>query len=473
MFDFLFAKLNLFISQILFFDITFWEDQVHIPFTVIWLIAGAVYFTFRLKGVSVYAFRHAVAVTLGRYKDEDSEGEVSHFAALSTALAATLGLGNIAGVAVAVSIGGPGATFWMIVAGLLGMASKFAECTLGVMYRAKPRGAKHLIGGPMVYLKEGLTELGWPRLGAWLSVIFSWLCIGGAYGGGTSFQVSQSLNAIQETVPYFREYPWVYGLTLVVLTGIVLLGGIKRLARVTESLIPAVCGIYIVACLFILFRHLSEIPEALLLIWNSAFTREATFGGFWGVMIMGLQRASFSNEAGIGSASIAHSTAKTKYPAREGVVALLEPFIDTVVVCTMTALVLVITKTYNHPDYQLLIESKQGAALTSKAFGQEISWFPYVLSLSVFLFAYATIISWSYYGERCFAYMFSEQKIWIYQVGVLVVVFLGSIAKTTHIMEFGDLMILGMSLPNLIGLYMLTPKIVDSLNSYWAMVKNK
>lgn len=439
-----------------------------IRLAVLWLILGAVFFTVRMGFINLRAFRHALDVVRGRFTDPAAQGtgEVSHFQALSAALSATVGLGNIAGVAIAVSMGGPGATFWMIVAGLLGMSSKMVECTLGQKYReVRPDG--HVMGGAMHYLSKGLKELGLGPLGKVLAVLFAILCIGGSLAGGNSFQVRQSLDAVSLTIPALAEYGWIYGALMTFLVGIVIIGGIQRIAQVAAKVVPSMCGIYVLACLFILGAHVTHIPDALGAILSGAFSPDAAFGGFIGVLVIGFQRAAFSNEAGIGSAAIAHSAAKTDYPVREGIVALLEPFIDTVVVCTMTALVIVITGAYANPDYASMVQGNQGAALTSRAMGEVITWFPYVLSLAVALFAFSTMISWSYYGERCWTWLVGERYSLIYKLIFLAFTFLGSILSATNVLDFGDLMILGMALPNILGVLLLSGKVRRDLDAYW------
>ena len=456
---------------VIFFDLAWFTDDYNIPLAVVWLVFGAIFFTLRMGFINLRAFKHAILVTMGRYDRPGSEGEVSHFQALTAALSATVGLGNIAGVAIAVSVGGPGATFWMIIAGLLGMSSKFAECTLGQMYReVRPDG--HVMGGAMHYLSKGLTELGLKPVGVVLAIVFTVLCIGGSFGGGCAFQVNQSLKTIQESVPFFNDYPAAYGLLMVVLVGIVIIGGIRRIAATAERIVPLMCGVYVLACLFILLTNVSHIPGAFGEIVRGAFTPEAGYGGFLGVLVQGFRRAAFSNEAGIGSAAIAHSAARCAYPVREGIVALLEPFIDTVVVCTMTALVIVITGAYNNPEYAQLIEANEGGALTSNAMGEHISWFPYVLSGAVILFAYSTMISWSYYGERCWSYLFGDRSAMGYRILFLAVVFLGSIVSSTNVLDLSDLMILGMAFPNILGVLLLSNKVKRQLDDYWSRYKS-
>ena len=466
-----FGVINGYIASVLFFNLLTPFEGMNLPFAVALLIFGAVYFTFKLKFINFRAFGHAIEVVRGKYDDPEDVGEVTHFQALTTALSATVGLGNIAGVAIAVSIGGPGATFWMIMAGLLGMSAKFAECTLAQMYReVRPDG--HVMGGAMEYLSRGLKDLGLPRLGMFLAYFFSIACVLASFGGGTSFQVKQSLSAAQQTIPFFAEWPAVYGLIMVVAVGVVIIGGIKRIAHTAEAIVPLMCGIYILTCGYVLLAHFTDIPWAIGEIISGAFTSEAGLGGLIGVLVQGFKRAAFSNEAGIGSAAIAHSAARTHHPAREGVVALLEPFIDTVVICTMTALVIVITGAYNDPMNASLIAANQGAALTSKALGSVVSWFPYILSIAVILFAYSTMISWSYYGERCWTYMFGESKSMIYKVLVLGAVFLGSITSATNVLDFSDLMIFFMAVPNVIGVLILRNKIKESADHYMDLLKS-
>ena len=463
-----FEWINGFLVKIFFFDVLFFVESHQIPFVVFLLFAGAVFFTVRMGFVNVRFFRRAVGIVSGKHdKGSAKAGEISHFKALTTALSATVGLGNIAGVAVAVSVGGPGAVFWMIVCGLLGMSTKFTECALGVMYRKK-RADGHIMGGPMVYLKEGLARKGLPRLGVFLAGFFCVICIGGSFAGGTAFQVNQSLNAIVMTFPSLENFSWAYGLATALLVGLVIIGGLRRIAQVTSRVVPFMCGIYVLMSLFILITHFSEIPSAFMAIFRGAFHPDSAFGGFLGVLVTGFQRGAFSNEAGLGSASIAHSAARVKHPVEEGLVALLEPFIDTVLICTMTALVIVLTGAHINPEYADLVAGQKGAALTSSALKEGVSWFPYILSLSVFLFAFSTIISWSYYGERCFSFLFGEKMSLIYKLLVLAMVFMGAVATSTNIMQFGDLMILGMAFPNLIGVFLLSGKVKESLKDYTA-----
>jgi alanine or glycine:cation symporter, AGCS family len=469
-FDSFVGQLNGYVASVLFFDIWPFSNEVKLPFIVVWLVVGAMFCTFRLGFINIRGFRHALDVVRGKYHNEKDVGDVTHFQALAAALSATVGLGNIAGVAIAISIGGPGAAFWMVVAGFLGMSSKFAECTLGQIYReVRPDG--RVMGGAMEYLSRGLKERGWAKTGSFLAVFFSVLCIAGSLGGGNAFQVNQSLSSFSESFPWFIEHKWAYGLLMAIAVGVVIIGGIRRIAEVAGKIVPAMCGIYILACLWVILSHAGDIPWAFGEIISGAFTPDAGYGGFIGVLIMGFQRAAFSNEAGVGSAAIAHSAAKSHYAAREGIVALLEPFIDTIVICTMTALVIVVSHAYNNPDYEVLRQTSQGAALTSRAFGEVLSWFPYVLSLATVLFAYSTMISWSYYGERCFTYLAGEKYSMIYRCAFVFVVFISATASAGNVLDFSDLMLLGMAFPNLIGVYWMMGRVKKDADAYMDMVK--
>jgi len=453
-------------------EVTGEEKMITIPALVLWLVLGAIFFTIKMGFIQFRAFGHAIAVTRGKYDNPDDEGEVSHFQALTAALSATVGLGNIAGVAIAVSTGGPGATFWMILAGLLGMASKFAECSLGQMYR-QVRSDGSVMGGAMYYLSNGLKEQGMGGLGKILAVMFAILCIGGSIAGGNSFQVTQSLGAIKQAVPQLEGFEWIYGVVMTIAVGIVIIGGIKRIAQTAEKIVPFMCGLYVLACMYVLLSNAGEIMPAFGKIIGGAFTMEAGFGGLLGVLVVGFKRAAFSNEAGVGSAAIAHSAARTEFPVREGIVALLEPFIDTVVVCTMTALVIVITGAYNNPEYAHFVTGDDGAALTSVAMRDAIgSWMPAVLAVAVMMFAYSTMISWSYYGERCWTWLFGDGSAVVYKVIFLAFVFLGSILSATNVLAFGDLMILGMAFPNILGVFLLSGKVKKQLTEYMGRLKS-
>ncbi len=444
------------------------ETVSQMPLIVAWLGFFAIFFTLRMRLVNVRMFRHAIDLVRGKFDDPKAKGEVSHFQALATALSATVGLGNIAGVAIAIMIGGPGATFWIIVVGLLGMSMKFVEVTLGQHYR-QVRGDGTIMGGAMYYLSDGLAAQGKAGLGKFLASAFVILCVLASFGGGNSFQVKQGLDQVRTVVPFLDTYPWVYGIVMVVLVGIVIIGGIRRIARVADKVVPIMCGVYVLACLIILGMHFTAIPTAFGTIIDGAFNPGAAYGGFAGCLVIGIQRAVFSNEAGVGSAAIAHSAAKVEYPVQEGIVSLLEPFIDTVIVCTMTGLVIVITGAYDpiaNPDYASMITGREGAALTSAAMGSQISWFPYVLAVAVIAFSYSTMISWSYYGERCWTWLFGETYTMVYRILFLVFTFLGSVVSATNILDFSDLMLLGMAFPNLLGIIFMAGLVSKLLKDY-------
>jgi AGCS family alanine or glycine:cation symporter len=429
------------------------------PLIVLWLVCGAAFFTLRMNFINIRAFRHAIDVVQGKYDDSNEPGEVSHFQALAAALSATVGLGNIAGVAIAINVGGPGAVFWMTIGGFLGMTSKFVECTLGQKYRVvRPDGT--ISGGPMHYLSKGLAEVGKKTLGKFLAIIFSILAVCGAFGGPSMFQSNQSYGAVASVLPFLPG--WLYGLILTGLVALVILGGIERIGMVAGTLVPAMCVIYMLASLWIILSNFTQIPEAIATIFTGIFSPGAVEGGVIGVIVQGLRRSAFSNEAGVGSAAIAHSAARTDEPIREGIVALLEPFIDTIVICNMTALVIVITGVYRNPQF----EGIGGAELTSAAFGTVIGWFPSILALAVFLFAFSTIISWGYYGERCWAYLFSERSLIVYKVLFLLAIFVGSVATPAAVIDFSDAMLLSMAFPNLLGAYFLTNKVAADLKDY-------
>lgn len=431
---------------------------IKIPFIVAWLVLGAIFFTIRMSFVNIRSFKHAIRVTKGDYDDPNDPGEISHFQALSSALSATVGLGNIAGVAIAVSLGGPGAIVWMVIAGFLGMSSKFTECTLGQMYR-KVDESGQVLGGPMRYLSAGLADMKLGLLGKLLAVMFVILCIGGSFGGGNMFQANQSYAAVKDVIPWFEGKAWLYGLMLAFLVGLVILGGIKRIGSAAGLIVPFMCLIYVVAGLFVIIVNINQVPAAFGTMLGGAFSFKAGFGGLIGVLVVGFQRAAFSNEAGTGSASIAHSAAATDEPVREGIVALLEPFIDTIVVCTMTGLVVVITGVYQS-------DVGDGVEMTSSAFATVLPWFPYVLSVAVVLFAFSTMISWSYYGERCATWLFGESASVPYKFLFLIFVFLGAVLNLGNVLGFSDLMILGMAFPNILGLFLLSGKVRRALDDY-------
>lgn len=478
-----------------------------IPLIVIILSLGGLFFSFYFGFPSIRKFGLALRVVQGKYdaiemagtpevhpeesvytvdgdivktiKDENHHGEVSHFQALATAVSGTVGLGNIAGVTIAISLGGPGATFWMIVSGLLGMTLKFVECTLGVQYRDINKDGV-VFGGPMYYLSKGLKEKGYTGLGKFLAAFFAVLCIGGSFGGGNAAQSNQAAAQIASMLGMTGgSSGFIIGLGIAILVGITIIGGIKRIATVTEKLVPLMAIVYIVACLIVIGTHISFVGTAFSQIFQQAFNPQAGLGGLIGVLVIGFRRAAFSNEAGAGSASIAHSAVRTKYSASEGLVALLEPFIDTIVICTMTALVIIIFNgngafEYGNQAVTINGQSYQGATLTSLAFGDTISWFPQVLTVAIFLFAVSTMISWSYYGQQAWMYLFGRSKSMeiTYKILFLIFIIIGASANMSSVWGFSDAMILAMVFPNMIGLLFLFPVVKDQLAKFEKAIKD-
>ena len=485
----------------IFYAIPF-TDTIQIPWVLMVLLGGAIYFTLTFRFAQFRHFCTSLKVVAGKYdeldekdaepvhppeddltvvdgdlpetiKVESSHGEVSHFQALTAALSATVGLGNIAGVAVALSIGGPGATFWMILAGLLGMASKFAECTLGVKYRDVAADGT-VYGGPMYYLTKGLKEKGMAKFGKLLAVLFSIMVIGGSFGGGNMFQANQASAQFIKLFGLTNENAGLYfGIVMAILVAVVVIGGIKRIAKVTEKIVPFMAVIYVGAAIVILVIDFKLIPDALKLIVNGAFTGAGIAGGFIGVIIQGFRRGTFSNEAGVGSAAIAHSAVITKYPASEGIVALLEPFVDTVLICTMTALVLVITN-IKGGFFEYGVEIKEGVEITATAFDSVIPHFSIVLTIAVILFAFSTMISWSYYGMQGWKFLFGKGKVTdlIYKLLFVTFVIVGSSISLGAVINFSDAMIFAMVVPNMIGVIILTPKIKEELTKYLKAIKD-
>ncbi len=485
-----------FVSAI-FYSIPFTEN-IQIPWVLFVLVGGAVYFTLTFKFAQIRLFKTAIQVVRGKYDEVDhhdydeaygdqtpggdaietiavegAEGEVSHFQALTAALSATVGLGNIAGVAVALSIGGPGATFWMILVGLLGMASKFAECTLGVKYRDVDENGT-VFGGPMYYLSKGFGEKGFKTVGKVLAVLFAIFVVGGSFGGGNIFQANQASAQFIELFDIQHEDAKVYfGVIMAALVAIVIIGGIKRIASVTEKVVPFMAFIYVGAALVIILMNVNLLPQAIWQIFEGAFTGEGIAGGFVGVIIQGFRRGTFSNEAGVGSAAIAHSAVRTKYPASEGVVALLEPFIDTVLICTMTALVLVITN-IDGGIFEYGVPVKQGVEITASAFDHVIPHFSVILTIAVILFAFSTMISWSYYGMQGWKYLFGKSKLadLSYKIIFLAFIVVGASISLGAAVDFSDAMIFAMVVPNMIGVIFLVPKIKEELKRYKDVIKS-
>ena len=528
--DNIFASINEHLAPVLFFNVNpnRAEDATSIPLIIVLLLLGGIFFTFRFSFINIRMFGHSLRVVRGHYDDPEDQGEISHFQALTSALSATVGLGNIAGVAVAISQGGPGAVFWMWVVAFFGMSSKFSSCTLAQMYRritpeakdhgsadakhASKPGKQHVLGGPMVYLAEGMKDMfgskGKP-LGAILAGLFAFFAIMGSLGGGNMFQGNQTFaifgdvifeqkiehrdelvtrieagddsavdelalaeaQALNKKSELKQKYAWVGGLVMMVLVGLVIVGGIKRIGTVTSKLVPAMCLFYVGVCAAILATNFAEIPAMMASIFQGAFSAKAvSWGGIMGVLVIGVKRGAFSNEAGLGSASIAHSAAKTKEPVREGLVAMLGPFVDTIVVCTMTALAILITgacKAGSTGNF-----TNEGVGITASAFNSLSPAFTYMLAIAVFVFAYSTMISWSYYGERASEYLFGHKGIKTYRVVFLFFVFISPMISLDNVIGFTDLLILSMAYPNILGMIILSGKVAKKAKDYQKRLKN-
>ncbi len=453
-----------FLATILFFEIA------GFPIVVAWLVVGGIFFTAWLGFPNIRLFGHALKVVRGKYSKDSDPGEITHFQALTAAVSGTVGLGNIAGVAIAVSVGGPGAVIWMMIAGFLGMSTKFAEVTMGHKYR-KINERGHVSGGAFYYLRDGLAEIGKAKLGKILAVMFAILCLGGSFGGGNMFQSSQSVKMLANTFDGIQDLDWAIALVMAIAVGTVLLGGIKRIASTAEKIVPLMAAIYMVAAFVVLFSHASAIPEAIGVMFDSAFNWNAAGGGAIGAIIMGFRRAAFSNEAGIGSAPIAHAAGKTTEPVRAGTVALLEPFIDTIVICFTTGLLITVSGVYADPSIDAA-GSWKGVLLTSAAFETVISWFPVLLAVCVLLFAFSTMITWSYYGERAWMYLFGHKSVRLYYVLFCMATFFGGATdRVAMIVDLSDLLLLSMAFPNLVGLYFLSGTIRKEVNSYIQRLK--
>ena len=462
-----FAPIAKVFSDIIFFSVS--VGGADLQLIVLWLIVGAVFFTFYLRFINLRGFLHALRLVRGDYTHPNDPGEVSHFQALATAISGTVGVGNIAHVAVAISVGGPGAAFWMWVAGVLGMASKFTECTLGVKYRQEnPDGS--VSGGPMFYMHKGLAERNWPRLGRAMAFYYAICIIIGTLGVGSMFQSNQAfvqfVNVTGGDESFFATRGWLVGLVLAMVVGIVIVGGIRSIASVATKIVPFMALLYISAGLFVIMANVTELPRAFSQIITGAFTPQGATGGMLGVLILGFRRAAFSNEAGIGSSSVAHSAVRTGEPVTEGFVALLEPFIDTIIVCSITALVITLT-VY---DPELPFEGISGVELTSTAFASVIPWFPIPLAVVVMLFAYSTMIAWSYYGLEGWIYLFGPARRvkLTYNAIFCTSVVVGCTTQLDAILDFSDAMIFAMALANMLALYMLAPVVRSELESYWA-----
>ena len=446
-------------------------DIQGVPLIVLTLLIGAVTFTIYFGFINVRGFKHSIEIIKGKYDNPNDTGQISHFQALTSALSATIGLGNIAGVAIAVTLGGPGAVFWMVFIAFFSMSAKFVSATLGLMYR-KVNEDGSVSGGPMYYLTYAFKDKGnLAYFGRVLGIMYAIFIIGGAFGGGNMFQANQSYELFGKLtgIPSY-----LYGIILAVLVGFVIIGGIKRIGETTEKIVPSMVSIYVLASLFIILTNITMVPGVISNIISEAFNPSAAYGGFIGALVTGIKRGVFSNEGGVGSASIAHSAAKTDEPVREGIVAMIGPFIDTIIVCFMTACVILITAD-NNPVYQnatnLIAEhgaTAVGASMTSAAFDSVIPGFRWVLAIVVFLFSYSTMISWYYYGNKGWKYLFGDSGIPIYQIMYLSCTVLGAIASLGNVIDFSDMMILSCAFPNIIGAMFLLPQLKLKLNDYWS-----
>jgi len=470
----LFLGINTFFEKILFFDIFFGTlEGVSFPFVVALLIVGGVFLTVKMGFINLRMFGHSLNIVRGKYKTKEDRGLITPFQSLATALSATVGIGNIAAVSIAISWGGSGAAFWMILAGFLGMTLKFTEVTLSVKHREfLPDGT--IMGGGMEYLSRGLAQKNMPKTGKIMAVVFAFFMILGALGAGNTFQISQSLSVMQGQVAFFKDFPWVFGVIMAIITGLVIIGGIKRIATVAEKIVPIMVIFYLLMVFWVLGTYFTAIPDAFALIFREAFSPTAVAGGMLGAMVQGFQRAVFSNEAGLGSAGIAHSAAKVKYPVRQGLVSLYEPFIDTVVVCTMTALVVILTGSYLGGTEALdaAIAAKQGAVITSTAFGTVVSWFPTVLGFAIFMFAFSTMISWSYYGERAWVYLFGLKTSIVYKLIFLAFIVIATVTDTGTMVDFSSILFLALAVPNIFGLIIMSGDVRMMLTEYLAKLKS-
>ncbi|MFC3123195.1 alanine/glycine:cation symporter family protein [Agaribacter flavus] len=458
------------LSDIVFFKITLFGQAI--PVIVIWLAIAAIFFTFYLGFMNIRAFPHALRLVRGDYDDPNHTGEISHFQAVATAVSGTVGIGNIGGVAVAIGIGGPGAAFWLIVAGFLSMSTKLVECTLGVKYR-RINADGSVSGGPMYYLEQCLVKRNKPKLGKALGVFYAVALVVGCMGIGNMFQSNQAYMQVVGISggedSFFSDKAWLFGFLLALVIAVVILGGIKSIAKVVGKVVPFMAVLYVVSALVIIAMSAEHIPNAIKLIVTNAFTSDGVTGGAIGALIVGFQRALFSNEAGIGSAAIAHSAVQTDKPASEGIVSLLEPFIDTVVICTLTSLVIITTAIPNG----LMDSGLEGISLTSASFAHHVSWAPYPLALAALLFAFSTSISWSYYGLKGWTFLFGEKQLTqlIFKFIFCMFIILGCMTNLTSVLNFSDAIVFLISIPNIIGLYLFAPEVKREVNEYLAKFK--
>ncbi|MBI1274996.1 amino acid carrier protein [bacterium] len=433
-------------------------------FIVLWLLGAALFFTLALRFVNIRLFGHAIDIVRGKYDQAADSGEINHFQALCAAISGTVGLGSIAGISVAVAVGGPGAVFWVVLAGLFAMSSKYAEVVLSLSYRRIDNATSKVYGGPFHYIRHGLAEINMPVFGKYLAIVFAFFCMGGALGGGNMFQSNQSVKILVNTFHSLEDYKWIPSLLIAGSVFLVLIGSIKRVAKVTNIVTPLKGVLYICCCLLIIAVNAGEIPAALASIFSNAFSGEAAAGGLIGMLAIAFKRASFANEAGLGSAPITHAAAKTTEPVREGAVALLEPFFAAII-ALMTGLTVVVTKAYVGGTLE------DGVLIAARAFETVGPWFPILLTINVLIFAYGCILGWSYYGEMAWTYLFGQRGIRLYQLLFCTATFFGGIMHFGLVLDFSDLLILGMGVPNLIAVYLLTPRIIKETNSYIQRLK--
>lgn len=482
-----FEPVSQFLNDLVFYQVRLFGADF--PLIVAWLAIAGLVFTLYFGFAQVRHIGKSLRLVRGKYDQKDAPGEVNHFQALTSAVSGTVGLGNIAGVAIAVSIGGPGATFWMIICGLLGMASKFVECTLGVKYREFNADGT-VNGGPMLYLRKGLAELGMAKIGKVLAGLSAAMLLFFTLFGGNLFQVNQSLEQVvsvtgkEDSVFNTSGGAIFFGLLISALVALVLIGGMRSIGAVTSRLVPSMAILYVVACLMVISFNLSAVPEAIGAIFSGAFNPEGVAGGILGAMIVGFQRAAFSNEAGIGSAPIAHSAVKTKRPATEGLVAMIEPFVDTVIICTMTALTIIIAGGDKYLDARDAVASgnadevggtTQGISITSDAFDTALPWFPYILTVAVVLFAFSTVITWGYYGMKSWGYLFGHSKTseLIYKIVFCTVIVMGALLSLGVLVDLADATLFLAALFNIIGLYLLAPVVKKELTKVLTYIRRR
>ena len=466
-----FEPIAIYSSDIIFYAIPL-TDELKLPLILIWLVCLSVFLTFYFNFINIRLFKHAIDILRGKFdKDEETDGQINRFQALTTSLSGTVGLGNIGGVAIAVSLGGPGAVFWMLCVGVLAMSAKFAEVTLGIKYRHHNDAERsHSInGGPMYFLRDAFGNRKIPYLGSFFAALFAICCIGGSVGGGNMFQANQAFSQWVTVTGGVEHSPlsdkgWLFGLVMALFTGLVILGGIKSIANVASKIVPFMGLLYFACAIVIIAVNIQNVPHALMSIFIEAFAPQAVSGGIIGAILIGVQRATFSNEAGIGTAAIAHSSAKTKDPITQGLVGMLGPFIDTIVICTITALVIVVSGAHLDPEAKAV----EGVILTSRAFETGASWFPYVLAVVVTLFAFSTMITWSYYGMQSTNFLFKNNLYaeYIYKIAFLGCIIIGASANLKHVIGFTDAMIFAMAIPNVVGLYLLAPELKRDIQAY-------